>query len=233
MKLDVRLLKSVLTVYEELNTNGISLVYMGDFSHEITKMFTVMAEDEIIDKDENVTTRRRIYHVLIETLQNMTRHSDEFTHEVVGKGLFLIGKKLDTYYVITSNRISGDKKDKLEGMLNIVNAATRAELKDMYRKQIKEGKLSEKGGAGLGLIDMARKTTGKLDFEFIPFQDDNSYLFVLKVEISPKELQKLEKEEAKEIKSIVEKKEDIETEKQENQTEEQSENTTESIDESE
>lgn len=199
MKLDVRLLKSVLTVYEELNTNGISLVYMGDFSHEITKMFTVMAEDEIIDKDENVTTRRRIYHVLIETLQNMTRHSDEFTQEVVGKGLFLIGKKLDTYYVITSNRISADKKDKLEAMLNMVNAATRNELKDMYRKQIREGKLSAKGGAGLGLIDMARKTTGKLDFEFIPFQDDNSYLFVLKVEISPKELQKLEREEVKPI----------------------------------
>ncbi len=203
MKLDVRLLKSVLTVYEELNTNGISLVYMGDFSHEITKMFTVMAEDEIIGKDETITTRRRIYHVLIETLQNMTRHSDEFTEEIVGKGLFLIGKKLDTYYVITSNRISTDKREKLETMLNIVNGATRAELKEMYRKQIKEGKLSTKGGAGLGLIDMARKTTGKLDFEFIPFQDDDSYLFVLKVEISPKELQKLHKEEPKHLEEIL------------------------------
>jgi hypothetical protein len=200
MKLDVRLLKSVLTVYDELNSNGISLVYMGDFSHEITKMFTTMAEDEIIDKEENATTKRRIYHVLIETLQNMTRHSDELTQEVVGKGLFLIGKKLDIYYVITSNKISADKKERLEAMLNIVNAATKDELKDMYRKQIKEGKLSNKGGAGLGLIDMARKTTGKLDFEFIPFQDDNSYLFVLKVEISPKELEKEENKKDKKIK---------------------------------
>jgi hypothetical protein len=196
MKIDVRLLKSILNVYDELNTNGISLVYMGEFSHEITKMFTLMAEDEIISKEENLVTKRRIYHVLIETLQNMTRHSDEITEEVIGKGLFLIGKRDDVYYVITSNRITADKKEKLEDMLTLVNTSTREELKEMYRKQIKDGTLSKKGGAGLGLIDMARKTTGSLDFEFISFNDD-SYLFILKVEISPKILLQLEKEKEK------------------------------------
>jgi hypothetical protein len=183
MKLDVRLLKSVLTIFDELVGNGISLVYLGEFSHEITKMFTSMAEDDMEREGETTSTRKKVYHVMVETLQNMTRHSDEITEGSVGKGLFMIGKKEDSYYIITSNRITNDKKDQLEGALNQINHATKDELKEMYRKQIKEGKLSKKGGAGLGLIDIARKTTGKHDFQFIPFSDEH-YLFVLKVEIN-------------------------------------------------
>lgn len=183
MKLDVRLLKSVLTIFDELVGNGISLVYLGEFSHEITKMFTSMAEDDMEREGETTSTRKKVYHVMVETLQNMTRHSDEITEGSVGKGLFMIGKKDDSYYIITSNRISTDKKDVLESALQQINHASKDELKEMYRKQIKEGKLSSKGGAGLGLIDIARKTTGKHDFQFIPFSDEH-YLFVLKVEIN-------------------------------------------------
>jgi len=52
---------------------------------------------------------------------------------------------------------------------------------------MKEGVLTEKGGAGLGLIDIARKTEEKLNFQFIPF-DDKYYFFILKVEVSTKKI---------------------------------------------
>ena len=197
MKLDVSLLKSVLTIYDELFTNGISLVHLGEFTHEITKMFTSMAEDDMERQSTTMSVKRRVYHVMVETLQNMNRHSDEIAKQAnIGKGLFIVGKKNDSYFIITSNKVSLENKTKLEGALHQINGATRDELKEMYKKQIKEGKLSTKGGAGLGLIDIARKTTGKLDYQFIPYEDED-FLFILHVEINTRILR--EEAEAAEI----------------------------------
>jgi hypothetical protein len=203
MNLNVSLLKSVLTVYDELHNNGISLVYLGEFSHEITKMFTAMAEDDMERQSENSSTIRRVYHVMVETLQNMTRHSDEIAEAgSIGKGLFMIGKKEESYYIITSNKVSNEKKERLHSALQQINAATMEELREMYRQQIKYGSLSEKGGAGLGLIDIARKTSGKLDYQFINFDDEN-YFFILNVEINTKDIQQRIQE--KKTKASVEK----------------------------
>ncbi|NJO03939.1 MAG: hypothetical protein HC880_21710 [Bacteroidia bacterium] len=188
MNLDVSLIKSVLTIYDELLDNGISLVYLGEFSHEITKMFTSMAEDDMDRKSEKISTKKKVYHVMVETLQNMNKHSDDLTDEGnIGRGMFMIAKKNKSYYVITSNRVSRAKKESLEEMLEKINASSMDELREMYLSQIKQGKISEKGGAGLGLIDIARKTTGRHDYQFIPY-DADSFFFILKVEINTKDI---------------------------------------------
>lgn len=191
MKLDVELIKSVLTIYDELIDNGIYLVYLGEFNHEITKMFTAMAEDDMERNNEDMLTIRRVYHVMVETLQNLSRHSDELTDEGdIGRGMFMIGKKGTSYYIITANKVSNAKKEALEKSLVQINTSSKEELKEMYKKQIKEGRISEKGGAGLGLIDIARKTTGRHDYQFIPFNDGN-YMFILNVVINTKDIDKL------------------------------------------
>ncbi len=186
MQLNVSFIKSVLTLYDELRTNGISLVYLGEFNHQITKMFTSMADNEMDRQEEEKSVRRKVYHSMVETLQNMNKHSDEIEeHYNIGKGFFMIGKKDDIYYIITSNKVAKEKVPILTSAIEEVNTATMAELKAMYKKQLREGKLSTKGGAGLGLIDIARKTGQKLAYEFIPL-DPDSYFFILKVEIDTK-----------------------------------------------
>lgn len=188
MNLNVSFIKSVLTVYDEMANNGISIVYLGEFNHQITKMFTSMAEDDMDRNDEELSTIRKVYSVMVETLQNMSKHSDEIADKFnVGKGLFLIGKKKDIYYVLTSNKVANSKRQDLESAIIQVNNATRDELKNMYKKQITEGRLSDKGGAGLGLIEIAKRTRNRLDYQFLPM-DEESSLFILKVEISAKKV---------------------------------------------
>ncbi len=123
---------------------------------------------------------------MVETLQNMNKHSDELaqdSNQQIGKGLFMIGKKEETYFIITSNRISKEKRPALEAALDQVNNATKDELKQMYKTQIKEGTISSRGGAGLGLIDIARKTDEPIDYQFLPLEE-NAFFFLLKVEIN-------------------------------------------------
>jgi len=187
MDLNVSFIKSVLNLYDELLTNGISLVYLGEFNHQITKMFTTMADNEMSRNDAHKSTRRKVYHSMVETLQNMNKHSDEIAEQNnIGKGLFLIGQKDTLYYIITANKVSKDKVAILTNAIEEVNNSSPEELKLMYKKQLKEGTLSEKQGAGLGLIDIARKSTRELHYQFIPM-DENFSFFILKVEIASEE----------------------------------------------
>jgi hypothetical protein len=189
MKLNVGFIKSVLNIYDEMSENGISIVYLGEFHHQITKMFTSMAEENMDRKDEEKSLIRKVYAVMVETLQNMAKHSDEITDKYnIGRGLFMIGKKDDSYYIITSNKVTGEKKKDLEIAIKQVNSASKDDLKEMFRKQITEGRLSDKGGAGLGLIEIAKRTKNKLVYQFLPLEDDDSYFFILKVEINTKKL---------------------------------------------
>ena len=55
---------------------------------------------------------------------------------------------------------------------------TKRQLTKLYKQQIREGRLSPKGGAGLGFIDIARKTGQKLIYSFLRVDDENSF-FVL------------------------------------------------------
>ena len=77
MNLSFNFIKSVSNIYDEMIENGFSLVYLGEFSHGITKMFTSMAESDMEKQSEERSVQRKVFHVMVETLQNMNKHSDE------------------------------------------------------------------------------------------------------------------------------------------------------------
>ena len=160
---------------------------MGQFNQDITKAFTSMTEGSMARDGQERKIKKKVYHVLVETLQNMNKHSDE-THksqgkERTGQGLFMLGQKNDKYFVITANKVQASKQEGIKGAIEEVNNSTPDELKEMYKQQIKGGNLSDKGGAGLGLIDIARKTGKRIDYQFLNLEEDYLY-FILKVEVA-------------------------------------------------
>jgi hypothetical protein len=57
------------------------------------------------------------------------------------------------------------------------------ELRDYYKEILSDGKYSEKGTAGLGFVDIAKKTKSRLQYSFQPITDEYSY-FTFQVRIS-------------------------------------------------
>lgn len=187
MSADINLIKSVLSLHDEMASNGFSLVYEGEFSHEVMKMFTSMAERDMDKSNEDKSVKRKVFHVMVECLQNMTKHSDDVDrNDGVGNGLFIVGKKDGYWSVITANKILKEKIEGLKASIDNINSLNKDDLNALYKKQIREGSLSDKGGAGLGLIDIARKTGRQLDYQFLPLEDKTNYFFLLKVRIDSK-----------------------------------------------
>lgn len=71
----------------------------------------------------------------------------------------------------------------LKKRLDDINLLSKEELKEYYKAVLNNGEMSLKGGGGLGMIDIARKTGEKLNFNFAPVDDKFSF-FSLNIKIS-------------------------------------------------
>jgi hypothetical protein len=165
-------------------SSGFPLIYKGEMNHQIMRSFAFMANRKIAEKNIPTPTRKRVFHIMIECLQNITKHSDDYDEKEkqIGNGLFIVGENKDSFYVITGNLVKNEKMKILESRLEKLNKSTSKDLKSLFLKQMIEGELNEKGGAGLGLIDIARKSGNKLYYHFVPY-DSNRHFFILGVTI--------------------------------------------------
>jgi len=170
---------------DEMVADGFPVVYKGKLNHEILKLFTSMAEAKVSKGCSNISIRRLVFHVIVECVQNITRHSDDYGEDGIGNGIFVVGERKDYYYIITGNVIQSHKVPKLERQLEMLNTKTNNELLKLHKSQMMDGALSEKGGAGLGLIDMVRKTGEKYIYQFLKLDTENHY-FILKVTVPKK-----------------------------------------------
>ena len=82
--------------------------------------------------------------------------------------------------LVTSNPVRNEDIEVLKKKIDIVNNKDREALKDLYVKTITNGKFSEKGGAGLGFIEMAKTSGNNLEYSFKPINEQYSlYTFVV------------------------------------------------------
>ncbi len=179
-------MKYIYELHKVMVARNLILVYEGEFTQEITKSVLAMAERNMDTMKEDSTVKRKVFNIMVECLQNIVKHSDEInSHSVseLNNAIFMIGKQDDKYIVVSGNPIANDKIDMLRGKLEKINSLDKDGLKEHYKEVIKNGKgLSEKGGAGLGFIDMARKSGQKLQFDFEPVNEEISF-FSLKTVI--------------------------------------------------
>ncbi len=172
------------TLSSEMASSGFPLIYKGEMNHQIMRSFAFMANRKITERNLPTSIRKRVFHIMIECLQNITKHSDDYdeNERQIGNGLFIVGQEKDSFYIVTGNLVRNEKIKGLEERLTIVNNADPKELKQIFLKQMLEGNLNEKGGAGLGLIDIARKSGRKLYYHFVPY-DNLRHYFLLAVSI--------------------------------------------------
>jgi hypothetical protein len=171
-------------LHRTMMSQKLILVYQGDFTQETTKSILAMAERNIDSSGEESNIKRKVFNVMVESLQNIVKHSDELVDGETRShsAIFLIGREANKYTIMSGNPIRKGNIDKLRKSLEHINALDKDGLKDLYKDIIKNTTISEKGGAGLGFVDMARKSGGKLEFEFPEMAGDYCF-FCLKVNV--------------------------------------------------
>lgn len=178
-------LKTAFDMYQMMKDHGITLMYEGEISQSITKAFTSMAESDMKKEAENESIQQRVYHVMVECLQNIGKHADKVADEEgneYGNGMFLVQRGEDKYSITTGNAVYNEKARDLKDYLDKINSLDNKGLKKLYKEILSGGNLSDKSGAGLGFVDIAKKTNQKFGYHFLPIDDQVSF-FILKITV--------------------------------------------------
>ncbi len=173
-------MRYIFDLHQTMVDEHLILVYEGEFTQEITKSVLAMAERNMDSTGEESTIKRKVFNVMVECLQNIVKHADHEDRD--NAAIFLIGRNDDNYHIISGNPIKTDEKEKLSASLEQINSLDKDGLKQLYKNIIKNTEISDKGGAGLGFVDMARKSGRKLVYEFVDTNNGTSF-FCLKCSI--------------------------------------------------
>ena len=170
--------KTIYDFYKLLENDNISFSYRGSFSNNILTMATQLFKENL--EEEHSKLKNKLSFLMIESFQNISRYSEKESHNDLDETseFFLTRNVGDTFYIISANLIDNDKIDMVREKLNRVNTLDKAELNKLYREVLTNKQISEKGGAGLGFIEMVRKTKGKLPFDFVKVNDEQSMFFM-------------------------------------------------------
>ena len=166
-------------LYKTMKTNEINLVYEGEVTQEITKTFTSLTEKSLTKNAESNTVQKKVFNVMVECLQNISKHADSLSdEEEERRGIVMVSKGEDSYKIITGNIIKNERVPGLKETLEHINSLDKEGLSDLYKKQIKESTISRKAVPVLDSIDIAKKTGSKLTYQFKELNDQVSF-FIL------------------------------------------------------
>jgi len=169
-------LKYIYEMHQRMLSEDLYLVYEGEFTQEIVKSILMLTERNLTYFGEQLSIKRKVFNIMVECLQNICRHGyEEENIDALKYAIFMIGMQDDHYTILSGNFMLKNDIDSLRSKLEKINGLDKEGLKKLYKEIMLRGKRSPKGGAGLGLIDMARRSGQKLKFYFQDVEDNITF----------------------------------------------------------
>ncbi|MCX6322059.1 MAG: SiaB family protein kinase [Bacteroidia bacterium] len=169
--------------FPDQSNGNIILFYKGNVDSDVINHVLDTVEDKMVEVNEQPRFRKKVYNVLVESLQNLYHHVDrvpeDFEDQAFEKyGLLVVKKVEGGYKIVTGNFVQAENKEKLEEKIKRINRSSHEEIKELYKFILNHQRISAKGGGGLGLVDIARKTGNKLEYAFKEYNDKYSFFYL-------------------------------------------------------
>ncbi len=192
-------------LFEELAKDEISFIYLGNFNNVVLGMATELIKS--VQENDSEGQKNKLSFLIIESFQNILRYGLSGRGNDFDSGeIFIVRKIGSTFFITTGNFVENNKIEAMREKLERVNSLSADDLKNLYVQILTNKQLSKQGGAGLGFVEMVRKTKEKLDFDFVKLNDERSF-FYFQLHINMDKAQKTEEldiSHAKKIKQVME-----------------------------
>lgn len=184
------MVNQIFDLYDELEKRRIMLSFKGDLSPELISALLSLIEHKLEATEPEQRVRKRVFNVVMECLQNLYHHN----HRTVPageagsttgerQGVVMIAHAGNGYSVLTGNYMAQAEVSELKSRLDHVNGCAPEQLRELYKSKLGDGMFTRSGGGGLGIVDIARKSGRKLEYGFVPLDNDNTF-FSLNVNVT-------------------------------------------------
>jgi hypothetical protein len=159
----------------------ILLNYNGQIDYSVHEELLDQTKSLLENRSIDIITKSRLIYIVIEGLENIFRHAvnhslsdfpDQFTiKQINNEFIITIGNLLENYRVKS-----------LTQKIETVNSLDSAGLKKTYRDTIKNTKITDDCGSGLGILRIAMKSGQKIQYQFSTINSEESY-FIMEIHL--------------------------------------------------
>jgi len=175
---------------KELN---ISISYSGPMWEDGIKGLAEMVKTSLSHEDLPNKISKAIFSVFVEQVTNMLMYSTGKEKNLgescadAPTGMLLLGHKNKTFFIFTGNEIKAESSGLIKKRIDHLNSLDKIGLRQYYKDIMRNGDDNpESKGAGLGLIEIARRASSPIKYLFEEVNDKVSY-FTMYVEIGQEE----------------------------------------------
>jgi hypothetical protein len=157
-----------------LHKSDLAQSYLGLVSQDNLKSILSATENNKLVKTLPLSTRRKLMYVIIECLQNIYKHGSSIDGKPNVEFKLKLENNLAT--LIVSNIIDNYEVIPLKSKLDFLSNLDKKDLDLEFKKQAisNEQNFEAEGNAGLGLIEIARNATKKLEYYFSKLNDSHT-----------------------------------------------------------
>lgn len=176
---------NLLDLQKLLQNYGVLISFSGRFTQTIIEELGDAVKKYLETEAISQTDTYNVFSVFIEQTQNIKNYGSQQSESPKGEriansGIVAIGKSDDGYFVSSGNLIYKQDVEALSTKIDEIAGQDKAGLKKLYKEQMKKAIPPGSTGAGLGLIDMARRASKPLQYSVVSLDDEISF-FTLKV----------------------------------------------------
>jgi hypothetical protein len=177
-----------------LHSQGVIFAYSGYVTEPVLSGVGEALKQKLTIDDADTKTLRSVFAIFVEQMQNIIRYSAEKAHQAlppasdagalmeIRYGILTIGREGNDYVVCAGNLVQRADVPRLKERLSKIRNMSKDELKALYKEQLRADPEEGSKGAGLGFMEIARRATQPIDFDFADVDDEYSF-FALKATI--------------------------------------------------
>ena len=173
-----------------MKSHNISISYTGPLWEDGIISMADMLKSQMSKKKLPKKASKILFSVFVEQVTNMLIYSagreqrGNAPDYKVPTGMLVLGKKDNVYFIQTGNEIHNKNVELVRNRIDYLNSLDKNELRKHNKERLRSEKENPKSkGAGLGLIEIARRTTAPISYTFDLINDELSY-FSMYVEIA-------------------------------------------------
>ena len=173
-----------------LKRQNISISYNGPLWEEGILSMADMLKSQMSQINLPKKASKTVFSVFVEQVTNMLMYSvgrEQYGQEADDKaptGMLVLGQKGNIFFIQTCNEIHNKNVELVKNRIDYLNSLDKNELRQHNKEKMRgENDNPDSKGAGLGLIEIARRATAPIRYTFDLIDDDLSY-FSMYVEIA-------------------------------------------------
>ncbi|AFJ01505.1 hypothetical protein Q7C_327 [Methylophaga frappieri] len=172
---------NLLTLRQELNEKNILLCFNGPISSGLIQELGDALKNHLHTEATEPTLAMDVFGVYIELTQNIRHYAQEQGYsELLSSATVVVAHNGTGYQVMAGNIIEPEDGQTMVRQIESLSTLDKVELKAAFKKQLRMPRdKTTRSGAGLGLIDISRKSSAPLSCSLNDAGQGKAFLSIL------------------------------------------------------